>query len=81
LRSAAGDPENAFDKKSAIRLAPSVDTGVFIQEKVDLFPLVVSQAYIWHSSIMPQMSPEPSEMNTLDNSLDIMKILLVYAIS
>jgi hypothetical protein len=42
LRSAAGDPEDAFDKKSAIRLGPSVDMVVFLQEKVDLLPLVVS---------------------------------------
>ena len=42
LGAAAGDPEHAFDEKTANGFFPGIDQGMVLQEKEDFFPLVVS---------------------------------------
>ena len=42
LGSAAGDPEHAFHEKATISFLPSVNAGMILQEKIELFPLVIS---------------------------------------
>ena len=56
LRSAASNPEHAFNEKAAVGFFPGICTGMFFQESIDLFPLVVSKGYLctypyYHSNV------------------------------